>query len=526
MSDGPASWKYAALSIVAVTLLMYYAPVTHIEGSNAITLQGGTGTLIVNVTDEAGRLIPYATVAIYGNSTTFSTGADGSVMIPDLPEGIYQVNASKLGYIEDTLNEANIAEGGTTYLDPLILGGGSVFGYVYAANASSMPISGATVRLVGAALFGFFVLETQSAGNGYYSITGIPTGKYSLEGSAVGYMHTSQTIDITAYEDREIILRLDYNYGSISGFVLEELDPLPLPLSRVNVSLTVGSAKITVATDLFGRYTTPQIPPGSYEVTAEKTGYFTGSVEGVLVENGRMTENANISLVSKPGKIFGTVTSGAILVSGATVELEGIGLNSTTGYQGTYSIEDIPAGTYTIVTTAPGYDINRTINVGVERGKEYRLDIVLDARPGQLLGYVKSSEDFSVIPNCNVTITGSSESRMTVTNEQGIYIFAGLPVGNYTLVVRTPGYSPYIVSDIEITPDTPSHFDVYLDLEKEALSGFIFGMDLAHSLMALAFLFSIVILSVAVYLRLRGLQYPEKSPAVFEEEAGEEEEEE
>lgn len=525
MSDHPAGWKYAAILIAVITLLMYYTPTSTVEESNAITLQGGSGTLIVNVTDEEGRPIPGATITIQGNSSSFVTGTDGSVIIVDLPEGDYQVNASKLGYIEDSLNSAHINDGETTNLT-LRLGGGSVFGYIYAKNASSVPIGGATVRVVGAALFGFFVLENLSTGSGYYSIRGIPTGTYSLECFSLGYLRTNQTIEMTAYDHEQIILWLEYNNGIISGFVLEDLDPLPLPLSGVNVSITVGSAKITVTTDIFGAYTTPQIPAGSYDVTAEREGYFTGYSEGVLVESGQITENVNISMLSKPGNLYGTVTSGAILVSGATVEIEGIGLNSTTEYQGTYSIENIPAGTYTIVTTAPGYDINRTINLLIDRGKEYRLDIVLDARPGQLLGYVRSSEDFSVIPNCNVTITGSSESRMTVTNEQGIYVFAGLPVGNYTLVVRTPGYSPYIVSNIEVTPDNPSHYDVYLDLEKEALSGFILGMDLAHSLMALAFVFSIVILSVAVYLRLRGLQYPEKSPAVFEEEAEEEEEEE
>lgn len=56
--------------------------------------------------------------------------------------------------------------------------------------------------------------------------------------------------------------------------------------------------------------------------------------------------------------------------------------------------------------------------------------------------------------------------------------------------------------------------------------GFIFGFDMAHSMMILALFLTIVILAVAVYLRIRTFQAPETAPAVYDEAEEPKEEEE
>jgi hypothetical protein len=53
---------------------------------------------------------------------------------------------------------------------------------------------------------------------------------------------------------------------------------------------------------------------------------------------------------------------------------------------------------------------------------------------------------------------------------------------------------------------------------KEGFGGFIFGFDLAHSMMILALFLTIVILALAVILRIRTLEAPDKAPAVYDQE--------
>ena len=131
-------------------------------------------------------------------------------------------------------------------------------------------------------------------------------------------------------------------------------------------------------------------------------------------------------------------------------------------------------------------------------------------KPGQLIGTVKATDTFTVLVGYRVFINGP-EQRETFTNEQGQYVFAGLTPGNYTISINAPVgsgsiYSPYMASDIVIKSEGVTTRDVYLNLVKQSLGGFIFGMDLAHSFMALAFFITIVILTIAVYLRLKRIQ--------------------
>ena len=50
----------------------------------------------------------------------------------------------------------------------------------------------------------------------------------------------------------------------------------------------------------------------------------------------------------------------------------------------------------------------------------------------------------AIIPNASVSLTlqASGEARHSVTDHAGIYTFANLRVGNYTLTVTSPGSKP------------------------------------------------------------------------------------
>lgn len=87
-----------------------------------------------------------------------------------------------------------------------------------------------------------------------------------------------------------------------------------------------------------------------------------------------------------------TVTDGntGSPIEGALVTVEGTELNSLTASDGTYTITDVPVGTYTVTCTKKGYRSQSYTNVEVKKDQTTIVDFVLlpDTLPyGHLFGW-------------------------------------------------------------------------------------------------------------------------------------------
>jgi uncharacterized membrane protein len=82
------------------------------------------------------------------------------------------------------------------------------------------------------------------------------------------------------------------------------------------------------------------------------------------------------------------------------------------------------------------------------------------------------------------------------------------------------------VRNVAVKENGTTNVTFYMEPLRKGFEGFIFGFDLAHSMMIIALFITIMILAVAVYLRYRTFQTPESAPAVYdqEEEAAEKKE--
>ncbi len=74
----------------------------------------------------------------------------------------------------------------------------------------------------------------------------------------------------------------------------------------------------------------------------------------------------------------------------------------------------------------------------------------------------------SLVPNANVKITdeGTSQTRETVTNAQGYYVFPSLRPASYTLTVNASGFSSTIRKNIQLQADENSTINVAMSLEQ------------------------------------------------------------
>ena len=155
---------------------------------------------------------------------------------------------------------------------------------------------------------------------------------------------------------------------------------------------------------------------------------------------------ASLAAQTFRGTILGTVTdpSGAV-VSGAQVEVKNTGTGqvrtSVTSADGSYSVPELPIGTYVVTVTQSGFQTSVTSGVVVDVATERRVDAAL--KTGEVSQHVEVSGE--LLPQVETT---SAELGGTLTSET----IANLPVNgrDYTkLIYLNPGVSgsPDQISD-------------------------------------------------------------------------------
>jgi hypothetical protein len=513
------------MAFVAVLLLVMLTFALSIQKSTdgdmlraSASFEDYTGSIHVNVTDNVGRPITEAMVTIIGNqSSGWSVDDEGQVtiygLLADSNGTEYVLTAECSGY-ESGSASVVVTPSNMSYLN-LSVEGGTIMGIV---SDGSGRIAGANVSLEALSI------NVTTDSNGWYIMDGVKAGSYTITASAPNHDPLTKGAILPIGG----ILILDFDLasqtGSISGTVMHATTEDPIV--GVNVSVRVEGVTpvtVTVASGADGRYYVPNIPAGTYSVTASLEGFNTSTVTGIEVESGVATEDVDIYLEEKPTKLWGIVRSGSILLVGANVSVWATDFFSLSSIEGKYEIDGIPAGIYTVEASLQGY-LNVTVaGVEVKRGAELTLNFNLTGLPGGLYGVVVDSVTGSPLPGVKVTLL---PQRETITNINGEFEFTGLKEGNYTVRFALDGYRPVEIDSIVITHEETTQLgEIHLEKTRDSFGGFIFGFDLAHSMMILALFLTIVILALAVVLRIRTFESPDRAPAIYDELYDEEEEE-
>ncbi len=481
-----------------------------------------SGTIIINVTDNVGRPLAGATVKTWGDAISWQnlTATNGTVMLTDLTAGevgspvTYQLNASAAGYRDSYQQAVDLLENETAYVD-LVVYGGFIQGTVTTISGGvSMPVVGANVTIT---TLGYST--NVSPTDGFYQLAGIPANTYSVTANASGYVPSSLqdvVVPLGGSVTKHFIL-ISQN-GSISGHVYRA-DEL-IPLNNTNVSVLVGSVTLTVSSGSDGSYNLTNIPEGIYSLTASKDGFFSNTNADIRVTRGNMTAGVDFNLTEKPTRLYGIVKSGSFLLVGVNISVVGTNLYNISGIDGNFEIRNLTAGTYTILASRTGYNPRTIEGVVIPAGGETQLDVNLTVMPGSLLqGTVIAADSDSPLSGVLITIIGENKNTIsTYTNINGEFVFPGLTDGNYTIQFEKEGYRPLEIGNLEVREnDTTNHRFLMNPLRNGVGEGFIFGFDMAHSMMILALFLTIVILAAAVYLRIRTFQAPESAPAVYDE---------
>lgn len=133
---------------------------------------------------------------------------------------------------------------------------------------------------------------------------------------------------------------------------------------------------------------------------------------------GLQEENVNLTLPPAPSvlaTVYGTVTDGTAPIADATVKLfdkNGLPYQHTiTAADGTYTLDGIPAGTYSVAAVAEGYVMSTAVGVTVSNGSTTEIPLVCTADATLALGAIAGT--LTIFGTANTPLSGA---KITLTN--------------------------------------------------------------------------------------------------------------
>jgi hypothetical protein len=249
---------------------------------NITLTQNLPGNLSGKVTDLSSNNIENVNVSLYqgGNLKSSNlTDTNGNYNIQGILDGTYDVTFSAVGYVSNTQTNVVIAPNETTSLNiSLTSTTKSLSGYIKDID-TSLAISGASVQIIGPDTY-----TTTTNGTGYYSISGIIEGTYTLHVSKNKYkLNSSINLHLTnGTNEQNITLK---GTGTFSGTTNVD-----------GVTITISGTGYTTTSSNYS-YTLSNIPLGSYQLVASKSGYNSQTLEGNITTLGE-TVGISFNLVS------------------------------------------------------------------------------------------------------------------------------------------------------------------------------------------------------------------------------------
>jgi hypothetical protein len=255
-----------------------------------------TGSISGKVMDnETGQPIAGAIIIGYESGTqnqafTWITSAIGTYLIPKIPGGVYDMNASATGYYDGGRPNIIVEPGKETKNVDIYLKGipspnkGDIKGTIR-DSFSKAGLSGVTVK-VNQAGYTKYAMSSNVVGEYYFS--NVTTGKYDLNFEKSGYKSLNwsgttvlngQTTTIDVEMEQELLYR-----GTIMGKVTDKATNAPISGATVTLSQG-GISKATNNTDVSGIYKFTMLAPGMYDIRITKDGYNDITITGVNVSN-------------------------------------------------------------------------------------------------------------------------------------------------------------------------------------------------------------------------------------------------
>ena len=387
---------------------------------------------------------------------------NGQFTITQLPPGEYQLFARKKGFKISVTGYPIYPDGYSDMKVDLTLssaddGKYSVFGIV--KDNKGAAVDGANIKLSGMSGATFDAMErsTTSSGGGKFNFDGVNTGYYSLEVSKEGFAPTTIR-RVRLNEEIQVVLK---QTATIRGFVTARdtghapptytVDAYPLSAGgegRLDtMSMMTGATNSMSFSNPDGSFEM-RVNAGAYRLEAKAEGYAPSRVE-VEVQAGQIMDGVKLILDNRGGTISGTVYAGdGASVQGAQVTLieaaspaeammmmasAGGANTQQVGADGSFSFENLAAGSYIVVAKHPRYATGTSDMIDLaQAGKQDNVRVRLGTG-GAVEGYVYRQGAASA--GAVVMIVGNGTTKSATTDQSGHYMIDGLATGTFQAMV-------------------------------------------------------------------------------------------
>lgn len=396
-----------------------------------------------------GTPIPNASILIREGSNTGPivwngvTDNDGNFLSTGLNPGTYIVFVSADGYASAQLGTIIVSDTTNTLSFMLDQNEFTITGTI---TNNGLGLADTLVRIID--IDGNIVGTTQTSGQvgneGFYSISGIPEGFYTVTAINVNYQVGLTTIQLLA-DTNNVDLELGDNPVNLSGVVFDGLTSIPLVGAVVeiydsNTSLLVRRTLSTVN----GQYLAEGLAPGNYRIITTYPNYELGLDQ--LVLPALQPSTLNIPLNSNPGSVSGVV-SGPQMGSSVTVVIVNTNLEivtTLTDNAGNYFIPGLTAGDYNLVVSSPGF-VTESIPFTITPGGNTTVNVTLDPNTSPLQVIVEDNM-MNRLENARVLVYSVDGANLNfvvsgLTDNNGEITFNNLRDGvEYLVIVQSEGY--------------------------------------------------------------------------------------
>ena len=309
------------------------------------------------------------------------------------------------------------------------------------ASLTGSNLSGAEIRI------NDLNITELSDSNGSLEFTGLPEGSYSITITNDNYVPKYMTFNVTSSQNTDLqTIELNSKKGSISGNVIVS-GAQTYSNVMIYAKADDGSLYATI-TDEAGSYSIPSVPVGdNYSVIASGHDVKTIKADGLSISYGSTTAVPTLTLIEhekasddvKYGTIEGYVRYNDVTTlahEGIIISVEGTSLEAITARDGSYIINNVPDGNYTLNFTESRY-LTHTQNITVVEATSTFLDNVdLQRAVGSVI--VKVTDGTINVANVNVKIDNGVNFT---TDASGIATLTNLPIGEQTVTASKDGYA-------------------------------------------------------------------------------------
>src|SRR5207244_218827 len=149
------------------------------------------------------------------------------------------------------------------------------------------------------------------------------------------------------------------------------------------------------------------------------------------------------------------------------------GASTATNASGFYQFGSVPAGTYGVSAAKTGYTTGSASGVLVTAGSTTTQNFALTPVPAQPPGTLQGTvTDASTQLAVNGAIVTLSTGATATTNPSGVYQFASIAAGTYSVTAAKAGYTSNTASGVVVTSGGTTTQDFALTAPAPTITGF------------------------------------------------------